>query len=112
MDDGDLSEQIARLEERIEALTETIERCRRIILASKLAIAAGAVLIVVMGLGLLSFNPTAFLAGITAVIGGIVVFGSNTSTAKQATAAQQQAEAQRTQLIGMIDLRVVDGTCH
>jgi hypothetical protein len=40
------------------------------------------------------------------VIGGIVVFGSNTSTSKQA-AALKAAEAHRAELIGMIDLRPV-----
>lgn len=112
MDDGDLTEQIALLEAQIEELTETLERCRKVILASKLAIGAGLIVMAVMLLGVVGFNPTAMLASMTAVIGGIVVFGSNTSTAKQTTAALQAAESQRTALIGMIDLRVVGETVH
>lgn len=43
-----------------------------------------------------------------AVIGGAVIFGSNTSTSKQAAAAIKAAEALRAELIGMIDLRSVE----
>jgi hypothetical protein len=37
----------------------------------------------------------------------LVVLGSNSSTSKQTKAAMKVAEAQRTELIGMIDLRSV-----
>src|SRR5205823_9332236 len=40
-------------------------------------------------------------------IGGTVVFGSNTSTAKQTAAAAEAAEARRAELIGKINLTVV-----
>lgn len=112
MDDEDLTEQIARLEARIEELAEMRERCRKLMLASRLAIIAGLVLVVVMLLGVVGFNATAMLAGITAVVGGIVVFGSNSSTADQAAAALRDAEAERARLIGMIDLKVVGETIH
>ena len=112
MDEGDLTAQIALLEVQIEELAETLERCRKAIVASKLAIGAGFIVMAVMLLGVFGFNPAAMLAGITAVIGGIVVFGSNTSTLAQTEAALQAAEAQRARLIGMIDLRVVGETIH
>jgi hypothetical protein len=112
MDDVDLSAQIAQLEERIETLAETIERCRKVILAAKLAIGGGFIVTGVMLLGVAGFSPATMLAGITAVIGGIVVFGSNTSTLRQAAAALQHAEAERARLIGMIDLRLVGETRH
>jgi hypothetical protein len=44
-----------------------------------------------------------------AMIGGVVLLGSNRSTLQQSTAAMQAAEAQRAALIGEIDLRVVGG---
>ena len=45
MDDGgDLHEQILHIEAHIEELTDIIGRCRKIILISKVAIAAGAIL--------------------------------------------------------------------
>jgi hypothetical protein len=39
-DDGDLHEQIWHIEAQIEELTDIIKRCRKIILISKVAIAA------------------------------------------------------------------------
>jgi hypothetical protein len=47
------------------------------------------------------------IGAIAVVIGGTVVFGSNTSTAKQTAAAVKIAEALRAELIDKIDLRVV-----
>jgi hypothetical protein len=47
------------------------------------------------------------VAAFAAVIGGVVLLGSNRSTLQEATAALQAAEAQRAALIGEIDLRVV-----
>jgi hypothetical protein len=40
MAEGDLHDEILRLEAEIEQLTEAIERCRNVILVSKVAIAA------------------------------------------------------------------------
>jgi hypothetical protein len=42
-DDGDLHEQILHIEAHIEELTDIIEECRKIILISKVAIAAGGI---------------------------------------------------------------------
>ena len=79
-DDGDLHEQILHIEAHIEELTDIIERCRKIILISKVAIAAGGILILAIVVGALGFDPTILIGAIAAVIGGTVVFGSNTST--------------------------------
>jgi hypothetical protein len=80
-DDGDLQEQILHLEAQIEELADVIERCRKIILISKAAIAAGGTLILAIIIGAVGFDPTIMIGAIAAVIGGIVVFGSNTSIA-------------------------------
>ena len=82
-DDGDLHEQILHIEARIEDLTDIIERCRKIILISKVTIAAGGILILATVIGAVGFDPTVLIGAIAAVIGGTVVFGSNTSTLKQ-----------------------------
>jgi hypothetical protein len=107
--DGDLPAQISRLEARIDGLAETLERCRKIALVSKAAIAAGALGMAVMTLGPMRVDPMAMLAAMTAVIGGIVVFGSNRSTSEQTAASMRAAEALRAELIGRLELRVVDG---
>ncbi|MFL4983212.1 MAG: hypothetical protein ACJ8EN_06485 [Xanthobacteraceae bacterium] len=107
MSTGELHEDISRLELRIEQLANTIERCRKIILVAKIAIAVGGALILALLLGAIRFNPVALIAATTLAIGGIVVFGSNTSTSKQAAADLSAAETLRAELIGRIDLRVV-----
>jgi hypothetical protein len=106
MADGDLHDEIVRLEAQIEGLTESIERCRKAILVSKVAIAAGGIWLLAFTVGAIRFDPMAMLAAISAVIGGTVVFGSNTSTSKQAAVAITAAEALRAELIGKIHLRV------
>src|SRR6266516_5778908 len=81
-DDGDLHEQILHIEAEahIEGLTDVIESCRKIILISKVTIVAGGTLILAIILGAVRFDPTVTIGAIAAVVGGIVVFGLNTST--------------------------------
>jgi hypothetical protein len=57
-DDGDLHEQILHIEAHIEELTDIIERCRKIILFSKVAVAAGGILILATIIGAVGFDPT------------------------------------------------------
>jgi hypothetical protein len=106
-DDGDLHEQILHIEAHIEELADVIERCRKIILISKAAIATGGTLISAMTIGAVGFDPTVMIGAIAAVIGGIVVFGSNTTTLKQTTTDMKAAEVHRAELISRMDLRVV-----
>jgi hypothetical protein len=104
---GDPRTEILRLETEIEELTEVIQRCRKIILMSKIAVAAGSIWLLALTLGVIRFDPVAMIGAIAVVIGGTVIFGSNMSTAKQTAAAVQSAEALRAELIDKIDLRVV-----
>jgi hypothetical protein len=105
--DDDPSEEIAMVEARLEHLAEVAERCRKIILFSKAAIAGGAVLLLVAILGLLGSGQIVAIGSMAAVLGGIVSLGSNVSTLRQTTDAIEAAEALRSDLIGRIDLRVV-----
>ena len=107
--DEDVREAIVRLEARIEDYAQAIESCRKFMLASRIAIVAGAILLAALVFGVMEFSPMAMVAAFAAVIGGVVLLGSNNSTSQQATAAMQAAEAQRAALIGEIDLRVVGG---
>jgi hypothetical protein len=105
--EDDLREQILQVEADLEELTDAVDRCRKIILISKAIIAAGATLILAIALGGVGFDPVVLIGSIAAVIGGTVVFGSNTSTLKQTAAAIKAAEVHRTELISRIDLLVV-----
>jgi hypothetical protein len=107
MDEDDPSDEISRIEARLEELAEVAERCRKITLVSKSVIALGAGLMLVTMLGLLGSNQVVALGSIAAVLGGIVSLGSNVSTLRQTMAAISEAEALRSDLIGRIDLRVV-----
>jgi hypothetical protein len=108
-DDGDLREEIVRLEADIEQFAETIESCRKLLLIAKAAMALAALLVLGGVLGAITLDPAVLIAAFGVVLGGIVVFGSNTSTLEQAVAATKAAELRRSELIGRIDLRVVGG---
>jgi hypothetical protein len=111
-DESDPSEEIAMIEARLEHLAEVSERCRKIILFSKAAIAGGAVLLIVTMLGLLWADQIVAIGSMAAVLGGIVSLGSNVSTLQQTTAAISAAEQLRSDLISRIDLRLVGGSTH
>jgi hypothetical protein len=106
---ADPREAIARLEERIETLSEKLENCRKFAAAARFAIALGAALMLALVFGVMAFDALAFTAAIAALLGGVVVLGSNRSTANEASVEMAEAEAHRAALIGSIDLRVIDG---
>jgi hypothetical protein len=101
------STEISEIEARIEALTETAGRCRKFILASKIAIACGAALLLVTVPGVFEIGAAAWIGSIALVLGGIVSLGSNISTLHQTDAAIGAAEALRSELISRINLRLV-----
>ena len=106
MDEDNPIDEISRIEARLEELAEVSERCRKIILVSKVAIAGGVSLLLVV-FGLFGSNQVAAIGSIAMVLGGIVSFGSNVSTLRQTTAAMSAAEVLRSDLISRIDPRVV-----
>jgi len=106
--DRDLREQIARLEAQIDALAETVESCRKIMLVAKVAIAGGVLLILAMVLGAVRSELAGLSGATAALLGGIVLLGSNRSTSDQALAKMRKAEAARAGLIDRLELRPVD----
>ena len=107
MNNGDPHEEIVRLEAQIEALSDKIESCRKFILAARIAVAAGGVLLAALFLGAIRFDVQLMMLAMAALLGGIVAWGSNGATAKEAASELAAAEANRKALIGMIDLRVI-----
>jgi hypothetical protein len=107
MDDVDPHKEIERLEAQIEVLAARIENCRKFIMAGRIAAAIGGVLLVALLLGVIRFDLQLMMLAMAALLGGIVVWGSNGSTANEAANELAAAEANRKALIGLIDLRVV-----
>jgi hypothetical protein len=107
LDEHNPIDEISRIEAQLEELAEVSERCRKIILVSKVAIAGGIALLLFMMLGLFGSNQAAAIGSIAVVLGGIVSLGSNVGTLRQTIAAMSAAEVLRSDLIGRIDLRVV-----
>jgi hypothetical protein len=108
--DDDPIDEISEIEARIEALARIAERCRKFILASKVAIAGGGVLLLIVILGLFGAGQSSALGSIALMLGGIVSLGSNIGTLRQADAAISAAEMLRSELIDRIDPSVVRDT--
>jgi len=108
MAEDDPTDEITRIEARLEQLAATSEQCRKIIMVSKVAIAAGGAMLLLMVFGLFGSSAAVALGSIGMVLGGIVALGSNVSTLQQTTDAISTAEALRSDLISGIDLRVVE----
>lgn len=108
MDDDVTREDIARIEARIEELAEAIARCRKFSLAAKLTIAAGVGWIALSMLSVVSYTPETTIAALAAIILGVVLLGSNRTTWAQTDSALAASEAMRADMIGQLELRVVD----
>ena len=93
---------------RIEELAEALVRCRKFAIAAKIAIIFGALLTVATLLDVLTITPMAMLGGVAALLGGIVVYGSNGSTLDELSKSLHDAEARRAALIGRLDTRLID----
>jgi hypothetical protein len=109
-DDDEPADEMSLVEARLEHLAGVAERCRKIILASKLAIAAAAACLLAMMLGLIGANDNAAIGSIAVVLGGIVSLESNVSTLRQTEDAISDAEAHRADMIDRKHLRVVSDT--
>jgi hypothetical protein len=83
MNDSDHRDEIVRLEAQIDELAARIESCRKFILAGRIAVAGGGLVLIAMLVGAIQFDPS--VMAVAAVLGGIVAAGSNRSTAKEAT---------------------------
>ncbi len=99
--------EIARLEERIEALTEQLARSRKLAFAAKAGIVAGAIWLAAILLGLVFPDGLTLMTAAILILGGIVLSGSNATTANETAAQITEAEAKRAALIGEISLRLV-----
>jgi hypothetical protein len=108
MSDDEVQAQLAEIEERIERLRDTIESCRKGMLASHAAIVSGAVLLVTDLLGLFgSVSLLVALSSFTAIIGGIVWLGANKTSREQASASLRAAQSEWHAATDAIDMSTV-----
>ena len=80
--------EIVRLEEHTEELAAKIESCRKFILAARIAVAGGGVVLAALLVGVIRSDLGLMAAAVSLLLGGIVVWGSNNNTAKQSTTAR------------------------
>jgi hypothetical protein len=107
MDHAALHEQVERLESKIEELTESSARCHKIAVAARIAIGAGAVLFAAILLRLIYAEALPLIIAAIFAIGGIVLYGSNQTTANQIAARIAEAERLRAELISEMELTLV-----
>ncbi|MDF2811026.1 MAG: hypothetical protein K0S56_2057 [Microvirga sp.] len=105
--DMSLHDDITDLETEIDRLAEAAERCRKIMIVARGAIATGSVVLATLVLGVLRFDALILLASVTAILAGIAVFGSHRSTLQELRAKIAAQEARRSGLIDAMDLHVV-----
>lgn len=106
-EDREPADEIARLEDEIERLIDIAEGCRKIVMAARAAIGLGGLGLAGALVGMWPDDALILVGAITAILGGIVVSGSNAATRRQSLAAAAQAEARRAALIGAIPLTLV-----
>ena len=85
MNDSDHGDEIVRLEAQIDELAASVESCRKLIVAGRIAVAGGGVVLVAMVIGAIRLDPSVMAGAVAAVLAGIVAAGSNRSMAKEAT---------------------------
>lgn len=100
--------RIARLEAEIEALEESAERCGKIMLASRVAMGAGTVALAAVFLGLVRLGGLGFVVAVSAVLIGIVLYGSNRATREAVRADMARRRAARDALIDTLGPRTLN----
>ena len=103
----DVRGEIARLEQRIERLSDSLDRCRKVAVAAKIAIGLGAALLAGLIFGIVRADVLFLMIAAILLLGGIVLSGSNSRTAAEFAAGIAEAERMRAELIGEIDLTLV-----
>lgn len=106
---SDLHEEIGELEAELEALSEALERCRKIAMGAQAAIAVGGLLLILLVTGVFQLGAATLVIAIAAILGGVALHGSNRSTRDQIVSTVRIREAERAERIDALDLQQVQG---
>jgi hypothetical protein len=108
MSDDATHDRLAEIEDRIDALRDAIESCRKGMLGSRIAIFAGGAFFAVNLVGLIS-PPSLLIAllSFTAVIAGVVWLGANKTSREQARASLRAAQAEWREATDAINMSTV-----
>lgn len=90
--------------DHLDALANGIEGCRKTIMLAKLSVAAGSTL---LAIGFLRSEPVALVVGIAALLSGLALWGSTTTTRDEIMDSIRAHETQRAELIEGLSLRDV-----
>lgn len=106
----DPCDQIAHLEDEIELLSDSARQCRKIALLAKAAMAIGMALLLEVLIGQFAQQAIVFVIGVAAVLGGLVLLGSNKTTLDELNAEIAEHEALRARMIDQLELQTVGNT--
>jgi len=102
---AELHDEIVDLEAAIDELSLAAEQCRKLMVIGRVGVAGGSLLLAVILLGVARLGPAWLLFAVTAIIGGIVLAGSNSRTRDEVLQQIAEHEARRAELIDRLALQ-------
>lgn len=106
---SDAHQAIARLEEEIESLADRAEGCVKLMHAARIGVIGGIVALALVAFGILRLGGLGFTLAVSAILIGIVAYGSNRSTLLELRRTIAQRQALRDRMIDEIAPREVGG---
>jgi hypothetical protein len=107
MELADPRDEIAQIEAELERLAGIAERCRKIGMGAKAAIVVGCFWIGLLFGGAVAVDGLKLMIAIILPLGGVVLYGSNDSTAQQTADKIAALERERAEMISAINPRLV-----
>jgi hypothetical protein len=104
---AEIGERIERIEGEIIDLTDRAENCRKVMFAARIGMIGGAAALATFIFGILRFDGLVFVVAVTAILVGIVTYGSNKSTREQLLAKIAELKAVRAAMIDSLRMDTV-----
>ena len=102
------ADRIEALETHIDELSEKVGRSRRLTTAGWVAAVIGPLVLVALIAGLVDYSPARALAALAALIGGVVLTGSSTSSTAELERSLAKAKRERDAAIDALGLVAED----